>query len=260
MIREGYVAKDALNDRPVEMVMRELERDRGGEAAGSSPPQPVPSVAGQVEDGVRSRHPAGSDAAEPEARPTASEAPGSQPEQDQKADMAKSETGRTRQSEGSRAQAPPRRHQERLFDIDQLDPGMLSNLDDREPIFAQSEEAIVEPLRLLRQQIAGDALLLSGQALLDPEAGGLRAQVLVRFYFDAAATRPVPALNVAYALPDGTAVAVSPEQAANTRLLRWQARIPLSQLPQDLHSLWLKPVLYLDRFGVERGDMVKVSL
>lgn len=116
-------------------------------------------------------------------------------------------------------------------------------------------ELRVEPLTLQRQRIEAGFLILEGQAQLNEEQTGIQAQVLVRLYQDAAGTQALKTADLTYSLPDGSAVAVSKVQSGNQPRLNWQARIPLKLLPKG--GFWLKPVLYVDRFGIASGNLVK---
>lgn len=132
----------------------------------------------------------------------------------------------------------------------------MVNRNDRDQL--QEEENAEETLVLRRQRIENGELILDGRALLSQ--AGDQAQVLVRFYADSEATLALHALTAPYVLPDGSAVAPSPPLDAGVGYRHWQARIPLAQLPGDLSKIWARPVLYVDRFGVDSGRSLPILL
>ncbi|HEY9843035.1 MAG TPA: C1 family peptidase [Candidatus Obscuribacterales bacterium] len=251
VMREGYVAKDALNDKPVDLVFSNPDRTGERFTLPAGPDEGVPP------DGAP--QPAKpSPVIQPETRGTLPD-PGSHTEDEaaaaDKLELPKNGASRRNRSAADAGHAEP----------DDVRRDQLSDLDNREHLYVQGEEQAEElveqspqALTLLRQRIEGGFLILEGQSRLPDQQAGMQSQVLVRFYLDAAASRPLSMSDPAYALPDGTAVAISPSQPTSS-LQHWQARIPLARLPQDFHSLWIKPVLYLDRFGIATGDVVKVE-
>lgn len=235
VVREGYVAKDALNEKPIDIALGPLEPD----ALSRLPESGLASGAGtQNEDAQR--------------QPAASS---NQPEPPKPAQIPEKNLSPEPEEFKKLSQIQAESEQNKL-DQNNLDAELA-----RDHVFEQHEEILVpdiQRVQLIRQTLKGQQLLLEGDALLPQE--GTNAQVLVRFYQDAAGLQPLQIQSAEFSLPNGAAVAVSPEQAAVGERLFWRAQIPLALLPKNLTGLWIKPVLYLDHFGIDSGVLQPLKL
>lgn len=127
---------------------------------------------------------------------------------------------------------------------------------------AQDAEAVPEetPATLtLAAHIADERLAFSGQ-FIARVADGYQARVLVQLFADAAGQQPISIDQGRWQLPGGQGVAASGLQAVSGTTQTWQAELPLALLPEGLHALWVQPVLYLDGFGLQRGERIRVLL
>lgn len=228
VIREGYVAKDAINDRPMEIA--------SGPRVRNTPliyHQPHPSNGAKPDD-------ASDSSPAPTVRPP-------QPASGSKRDLSKTDLNNSDRP----GKASPRPMRSPAPDA--------KGFGDEPEHVEQAEEHGIELVSLRRQRVEKGFLILEGQAVITSDQAGLESQVLVRLYADAEATRPLTVASPAYALPDGSAVAIGAPQPLSQDLFDWQARIPLAQLPAGLKTFWARPVLYVDRFGVATGKAIKLQ-
>lgn len=246
VVREGYVAKDAPNDRPVELVHRHSRPIESLESRTDPPvPQPGSPEAGMELDG--NTHQTNGVKKDGDARKiTTSNA------DDAENQPAPSESPRIR---GPRQTPDTATSSPNDITLANTPENTRENTPETDGnLFVQSEESLVAPVALTRQRIEKGELVLSGEA--EAMGEGNQAQVLVKFSRDAKGHKRIMISDQNFALPDGTAVAISPSQAVGTGPLQWEARIPLSLLPSG--QFWAQPVLYLDRFGVESGEPVLI--
>lgn len=223
--REGYVAKDAINDRPMEIASGPRVRN-------------TPRLYHQP-------HP--NNGAKPDDSSDRSSAPAVQPGSVLKHELSETDLNHR----DPKREAVPVPMPSFAPDKKALREGLES--------VEQAEEYGIELVSLRRQRLEKGFLILEGQAVITSDQAGLESQVLVRLYADAEATRPLTVASPAYALPDGSAVAISPPQPLSQDLFDWRARIPLAQLPPGLKTFWARPVLYVDHFGVATGKAIKLQ-
>lgn len=235
VVREGYVAKDAVNDRPLDMVNR-IARHMPLSSRANIPEQPGHAEADANHEGediktADARKPS------PEVQPAS---PIVRPAQIPEAKPSPKPTAQP-------STEPSAEPTEQLTDLTPTQPS--------DEIIMQSEEHVIEPISLTQQRIEKGELIFSGQA--ETLGEGKQAQILVRFYRDAAGSKPLIISDTAFTLPDGSAVAISPVQTVSNSSLSWEAKIPLKLLPSG--KVWAQPVLYLDQFGVDSGQRVLVK-
>ncbi|MGV3525924.1 MAG: C1 family peptidase [Candidatus Sericytochromatia bacterium] len=126
------------------------------------------------------------------------------------------------------------------------------------PLYVQAEEEAFLPVEIATYRLHDSDLAFSGTAYL-PEQQGEKVKVLVRLFADAAGERPLHSSDPRYALPDGSAVATA-DDAVFAQRVSWQAHFPRVLLPAGLRQIWARPVVYVDRFGVEAGPLLALSL
>ncbi len=227
VVREGYVAKDAVNDRPLDMVNR-IARHMPLSSRANIPDQPSHAEA--------NTHHESEDIQTADAPKPSAEKPPASPV------VRPAQIPETKPTPNPTAQPT-------------VTPTDLSLNQANDQIIMQSEEHVIEPISLMQQRIEKGELVFSGQA--ETLGEGKLAQILVRLYRDAAGSKPLMISDAAFTLPDGSAVAISPVQTLTNSSLSWEARIPLKLLPAG--KVWAQPVLYLDQFGVDSGQRILVK-
>ncbi len=253
VVREGYVAKDALTDPWPTLSSTPAVPPR---IVGSAPgvpakPQPVTTLQPSA-DAV----PPVGDNRSKEDLPATSGASHS--------DAEKKE---------SREQIADERDLKPASALDGIVNGSIDDLDDMNNIerpLMQAEEEYMPAIQILSARLLGDQVLFAGQWDLAPQAGK-QMQVVIQLYRDAAGKVPLNSDLPRYALANGQAVAVSITLPVDDQA-EWLASIPARLLTEQLSSktrakvklglieLWAQPVLYLDRFGVERGPLQRIEL
>ena len=265
VVREGYVAKDALTDPwPTLSKVTDVAPGVAGAApAPESPAKPAPprqpAVVGNTEQSPDDKRdkpdkPSTSDSTSDRA---ADNTTGSSAAEDEKKELR--ERGNAPDPEASQP-------------LDGIVNGRLDDLDDFNNIDPpmQMEEEVVPPIEITSARLLGDQLLFSGKWDLGPQAGK-QMQVVIQLYRDPHVQVPLTTETPRYALANGQAVAVSITLPVDDQA-EWLANIPYALVTQQLNlktrakvnlgliELWAQPVLYLDRFGVERGPLQRIQL
>lgn len=210
VVREGYVAKDALNQSPL-LVSSSPSLDKPLEQPLSATPAPT-----NADDG---------------------ESAGQSYVQEEEQELL---TERKLQPEANVALSE-------AFDFNNSDWGRH-----HEPGLTDAPSQ--------RYRLSAEQLQFQGQFNLPTP--GQQAQILVYLYQDPQGQQPLQLAEPFYRLANQQGVAFSPHYplSPETTQYDWSARLPLKLLPAGLKTLWAQPVLYIDRFGLQRGALQKIQL
>lgn len=231
MVREGYVAKDALNETLLDLVNQPQPAPPVERFSEHSPMPEIPEKEKkdkQQDNAVEEEQNLIDELDDLPPPAAGAEAPRAKPE------------GR---STATSSDTDARRRAQPLADP---------------PLYVQSEEVTAPIFQLQKIEQARLKLNFSGWARLNPEQGR-RARVLVKLYRDAEGQKPLFLPESNYRLPNQQGIALG-EEVQVTRQFHWEASIPLDQLPTTTRALWAQPVLYLDDFGVEKGPLQRVEI
>jgi len=220
VVREGYVAKDAPTQPPA--AVASLKRERDEQPLGNA------SSAG---------------ASPPAPQPMIAPEKPAQPERSQDLDewRSQSETRKLAAAQASESEAAKEK-----TDFEET-PGDLA------------KAQVFPHLSLEQPSYAQGQLWFSGQFQVGPENGQV-AQVLVNLFTDATGEQPLKIADPVFSLPNGQGLAPGALQNTQTGSQSWVASVPLAYLPAGHHSLWAQAVLYVDKFGISRGELIEVKL
>lgn len=220
MVREGYVAKDALNQVPVEMVNRPAPAaPEPNILSESAPERDEKSKKNEIEEDDDNVLFDNMDLGQLE--------PGAGSEEERASDVP------LLRSRSAHAEAP-------------LPPSRIHREAEGSPI-----------LKIQRVSQERGQLQFEGWARLRPEQGR-KARVLVKLFTDAKGQKPLFLPRSTYRLPNQQGVALGDEKPVQEQF-HWQASIPLDQFRQR-RRLWAQAVLYLDNFGVETGALKDIEV